>query len=134
MDASITDGLSQEEAANRLREFGPNSLAEQKHVSFLVRLISKLKSPLILLLLFAGFISAVLGQISDFIIYVVITLVSSLLDAYQEHQAVGAAEKTPAAGFAYRDGTPGWGEKRVTAPGDCSGRRDIFISRGYRSG
>ncbi len=87
------EGLSAAEARGRLRTYGPNVLAESTHVPFVTRLIRKLVNPLIMLLLIAGALSASLGQIQDFIIILIITAVSILLDAYQEHQATGAAER-----------------------------------------
>lgn len=90
---SSKDGLSQEEADRRLKISGPNILATQKKVSLLGRFISKLTNPLILLLLFAAIISAVLGQLSDFLIIIIIMLVSITIDVVQEHTAVEGAEK-----------------------------------------
>jgi Mg2+-importing ATPase len=86
-------GLSLEEARHRLKMIGPNELAKKESVPVLLRLVRKLLNPLIMLLLIAGFLSAVLGQVSDFIIISVITLISVALDTYQEHVAEEAAEK-----------------------------------------
>ncbi len=90
---STSKGLSIEEAHRRLKEFGPNELAQKKTLTIFQRLISKLVNPLIILLLIAGALSAVLGQVSDFFIILVITLISVALDSYQEHEAENAADK-----------------------------------------
>lgn len=86
-------GLTSREALSRLTHNGPNTLAERKEPSIIVRFLQKLSNPLIALLLFAAMVSAFLGQTSDFLIIIVITVVSICLDVYQEASAVGAAEK-----------------------------------------
>jgi Mg2+-importing ATPase len=86
-------GLSSREAALRLKQNGPNTLARRKEPSLVIRFLQKLSNPLIVLLLVAAIISAFLGQTSDFFIIVAITVVSIALDVYQEASAVGAAEK-----------------------------------------
>ena len=76
---STPAGLTIEEARHRLKMIGPNELAKKESVPIFKRLLRKLLNPLIILLLIAGFLSAVLGQISDFIIISVITLISVAL-------------------------------------------------------
>ncbi len=88
-----TEGLTEEAAERRMREYGRNVFVERKKDTLLTRFISKLVNPLILLLLAAALISAVLGQLTDFIIILVILLISITLDVYQEHQAADASEK-----------------------------------------
>ena len=87
------DGLREDEAKARLLQYGPNTLAEQKHVSLVVRFLQKLLNPLIVLLLIAALLSAILKQASDFIIICVITFVSISMDVFQEMTAEGAADK-----------------------------------------
>jgi Mg2+-importing ATPase len=87
------EGLREDEARIRLNRFGPNTLAEQRHVSLIERFLRKLLNPLILLLLVAGLLSALFKQISDLIIICVITFVSIVMDMFQEVTAEGAAEK-----------------------------------------
>jgi len=86
-------GLTAQEAKVRLQRDGPNTLAQRKEPSIIVRFLQKLTNPLIVLLLVAAIISAFLGEASDFVIIAVITIVSITLDVYQEATAVGAAEK-----------------------------------------
>lgn len=93
MTEAAPEGLREDEARARLARYGPNTLAEQKHVSVIARFLQKLANPLILLLLVAGALSAVLKETSDVIIIFVITLVSITLDVFQELTAEGATEK-----------------------------------------
>jgi Mg2+-importing ATPase len=53
------DGLSSTDAARRLRESGPNELREQRPSSRLDVFIRQVRSPLLLLLVFAAGASAV---------------------------------------------------------------------------
>ncbi len=88
-----SEGLREDEAKVRLARFGPNTLAQQKHVTLIGRFLQKLLNPLILLLLAAALLSAILGQTSDFIIICVITFVSISMDVYQEAKGEGAVDK-----------------------------------------
>ncbi|MCG2698244.1 hypothetical protein L6307_04135, partial [Candidatus Parcubacteria bacterium] len=53
-------GLAREEAEKRIKKYGPNKLAEEKPLRKITILISQLKSPLIYILLIAGFITLIL--------------------------------------------------------------------------
>ncbi|MBI3559824.1 magnesium-translocating P-type ATPase, partial [Candidatus Gottesmanbacteria bacterium] len=105
---SRKEGLTQEEAVVRLKRFGHNELTKRKRLNIVERFLSKLAHPLILLLICAALISAILGQLSDFIIIIAITFVSVLIDGIQEHQAVEGAEKlrkrVSLTATVYRDG------------------------------
>src|SRR5450759_3099980 len=52
--ASRLEGLSQAEADSRLKQFGPNEIAREKRQSPLMRLVSNVKNPLVLLLTALG--------------------------------------------------------------------------------
>lgn len=93
---SHTDGLTQEAAEKRLREYGRNVFVQRKKETLLMRFMTKLTNPLLLLLLAAAVISASLGQTTDFVIILAILVVSSTVDVYQEHQAVISADKLKA--------------------------------------
>lgn len=91
--ASSETGITAEDAHSRLKKYGPNELAKKKSQTLLARMLIKFKNPLIILLLVAGLLSAVAGQLSDFIIILGITLLSVTLDTFQEHSAEAAAER-----------------------------------------
>lgn len=122
MDSNSARGLTSAEAHIRLKSVGLNVLAEKRRVSIFERFISKLLNPLILLLLIAGALSATLGQISDFVIIIIITVVSIGLDAYQEHEAAGAAErlqkKVALSATVIRDGVTSEIPLKEVVPGD----------------
>jgi Mg2+-importing ATPase len=71
---SRLEGLSAAEADSRLKKVGPNEIAREKHQSALMRLLSNIKNPLVLLLLALGVV----------------------LRFYQEMRADNAAEKLQA--------------------------------------
>jgi len=86
-------GLSEEEARERLARYGSNLLKPKKRTDDLTLLLSQFKSPIILILLFAVGISILLHDSADALIILIIVLVSGLLGFWQERGAVHAVEK-----------------------------------------
>ncbi|MEI6553886.1 MAG: cation-transporting P-type ATPase, partial [bacterium] len=58
----MNEGLSQRDAEDRFRRYGPNEIAERHNLSGLVDFIIRFKNPLILILLIAACISAFFGD------------------------------------------------------------------------
>ena len=85
-------GLTTEEAAKRLKQFGANSDAAPKHPSALRAVLRRLLEPLSLILLIAGIASVATGDGVGGSIIVIILIVSIGLDTVQEGQAMRAAE------------------------------------------
>ena len=86
-------GLSDAEAALRLRTAGPN-LLESRHRLLLLRLLaSRFRNPLIILLLLATVLSAATGDATSAVVIAVIVGLSVILDAVQEYRAGKAAER-----------------------------------------
>jgi len=81
------NGLTGAEAAERLRQYGPNTLARESRWTPLIELLRLFVNPLILILLVAGVISLVLGEQVDAGIIIVIVLISILLNYVQSAQA-----------------------------------------------
>ena len=90
---SSIQGLTQSEAHEHMREYGPNELETRKQTLFVFRVVKKALNPLILILLFSSLLSAALGQGTDAVIIGVILCISLFLDAYQEDRAENAAEQ-----------------------------------------
>ncbi|MCW4006305.1 MAG: magnesium-translocating P-type ATPase [Candidatus Bathyarchaeota archaeon] len=87
------EGLSSEQASDRLEIYGPNELARRKKRSAITAFLSHLKSPLIIILMFAGIISSFLPDgLPNTIIILSIVFISVFLDYYQESKAENAAE------------------------------------------
>ncbi len=90
---TTTQGLSEEEAQERLARHGSNLLKPKNRADALTLLLSQFKSPIILILLFAVGISFLLHDSADALIILIIVLVSGLLGFWQERGAVNAVEK-----------------------------------------
>ena len=87
------EGLSSEEAKQRLIRYGANLLKPPKRSDTLALLIAQFKSPIILTLIFAAGLSAFLHDQTDAAIIIAIVLISGLLGFWQEKGAVNALEK-----------------------------------------
>ena len=89
---TTSQGLSSEEAVERLETYGRNELAQQAKHSAVIEFISHFKSPLIIILLIAGVISGFLGEIVNTGIILTIVIVSAILNYYQDNKAEKAAQ------------------------------------------
>ncbi len=116
------DGLSSQEAGERLARYGANSLKPQKRSGPLTLLLGQFKSPIILILLFATGLSFAVNDPADATIILAIVLVSGLLGFWQEHSASNAVEKLLAIvqikAAVLRDGTPREIPIEQIVPGD----------------
>ena len=86
------DGLSTAEAAARRARYGSNTLEERRRLSLPLKFLSRFRNPLVLILLVAGAIAALTGDLASFTIISTIVLISAALDTVQEHRAEEAAE------------------------------------------
>jgi Ca2+-transporting ATPase len=85
-------GLSEAEAADRLKTEGPNELPTAKPHTFFATAWGVLKEPMILLLLGAGAIYFFLGELRDSIILLGSIVVVVGIDLYQERKTEHALE------------------------------------------
>ena len=90
-------GLTAHEAAERLRQNGPNKLAEGKKASLIARFFAQLKDPMTLILIAAAAISGTLAAIeghgfADVIIILAVVIINAILGVYQESKAEKAIE------------------------------------------
>jgi Mg2+-importing ATPase len=89
-------GLRQTDARQRLAAYGANVLAPQKGRSASLAFAARFRNPLVLMLLCASAMSAVLGEVINFAIVVLIVTASVSLDFLQERRASQAAQKLQA--------------------------------------
>lgn len=87
------NGLTDKEAFKRSRFFGLNEVAHKKKIPPLVKLFSYFKSPLIIILLVAAFISGATGEFKNSLIIMMMVLLGVVLNFYQEHKSNQAAER-----------------------------------------
>lgn len=84
---TTVSGLSSAEAGQRLAANGPNSLQEGPRTSALALFLAQFKSLIIWILLGAGTLSGLLGEIVDMIAIFAIVLLNSVIGFYQEYKA-----------------------------------------------
>jgi Mg2+-importing ATPase len=92
---SSENGLTTNEAEQRLKKYGPNKLPRaQRH--WLQILFSQFTSPLILILFAASAISALLGNVLDTAVIIGVIIIDGLLGFAQEWKSEKAIEKLEA--------------------------------------
>jgi Ca2+-transporting ATPase len=85
-------GLSAEEARRRLQAYGYNELKEEKRSSWLPLLANQFRNILIVVLLVATLLSALVGELVDAAIILLIVVFCALLGFIQEYRAERALE------------------------------------------
>lgn len=85
--SAAPSGLTSDDAAARLRQAGPNSLAEKSSASAAKLLLRQFASPLVLILAFGACVSLALGEWIDASIILAIVAGSALLGFCQEYRA-----------------------------------------------
>ncbi|MFH1633761.1 MAG: magnesium-translocating P-type ATPase [Chloroflexota bacterium] len=93
---SSEQGLTDENAWQRLDEVGHNLLITKEKITPLKIFLSQFKSPIVLILLFATAVSMFVQEWVDAIIILAIVLGSALLSFYQEYNASNAVAKLKA--------------------------------------
>src|SRR6185369_9244204 len=90
---TTANGLTTNEAENRLEKEGFNVLREEKKLHIVLEFLSNFKNPLVLILLLAAIVSFVIGEIVNAIIIGTIVIFSVILNFFQEYRANQAAQK-----------------------------------------
>ena len=115
-------GLSSQEAEKRLEIYGRNEFARKKKRAAIVNFLSRFKSPLVIILMIAGAISAALGSYPSVIVIYTMVFLSVSLAYYQENNASKAAEllreKVATLATVLRDNTKQEIKLPLIVPGD----------------
>jgi len=93
---SRAQGLTEREAARRLKQYGPNQLAQPQPPGLLLRILGQLKDPMILVLLAAAALSLLASGGEDWldgVIILVIVVVNGVISITQEDHAQQALEE-----------------------------------------
>ena len=85
-------GISTEEAAVRLGQYGPNELKEKKKRTPFMMFLDQFRDFMILVLIAAAVISGFIGELSDTIAIVVIVVLNAVVGFIQEYRAEKAME------------------------------------------
>ena len=127
--STTSAGLSSAEAARRLEKYGPNELRERRPVTRTIVLLNQVRSPLLLLLVFAAVAAGVAGEWPDALIVLVILAASVGIGYSREYSAQSAAarlqSRVRALAAVVRDGKQFTVPVRVVVPGDV-----ILLSAG----
>ena len=127
LKTDLRKGLSSEEAAKRQEEYGYNEFGETAHKSLAVKFLNQFKSFMIIVLIFAGIISGVVGYVNgegftDAIIILAIVILNAVIGVVQESKAeksLDALKKMSAPHCkVVRDGRLQILESRQLVPGD----------------
>lgn len=81
------DGLSEQEVAERLKLFGPNSISSQQGISPLKRFLLQFHNPLIYILLVATLVTFLLQEYIDSAVIFAVVLVNAIIGYLQESKA-----------------------------------------------
>ncbi|RYY31610.1 MAG: cation-translocating P-type ATPase [Chitinophagaceae bacterium] len=87
-----TDGLDEQDVQARLLEHGKNELVTGKRTSVLMIFLRQFVDVMILILAAAGVISAVVGEMSDTIVILIIIILNAIIGFIQEYRAERAME------------------------------------------
>ena len=87
-----TDGLSSEEAKQRLKKYGDNKLTEKRQITLIHKFLSHLKDLFGILLLFAAFLSYISGSPELALIILGVVFLNIFVSMFQESRAEKAME------------------------------------------
>jgi Mg2+-importing ATPase len=119
---SSPSGLTAEEAHKRLSQYGPNEPTVVRHGATIQQLLVFLANPLVLILLVASIITAILGEVLNASIIILMILLSVALNFFQTFRSQRAVERLRAGvaltASVLRDGA--WVElpRSALVPGD----------------
>jgi Mg2+-importing ATPase len=115
-------GLTEAEAETCWKQIGPNEIARQKRQSGLMRLLSNVRNPLVLLLVALGILSFLTGDQRATVVIFVMVVLGVVLRFFQELRADHAAAKLQAmvgnTATAVRDGKDQEVPLKMLVPGD----------------
>ena len=84
---SSDNGLTEEEAKQRLSQYGPNKLAEEEKISKFKILLHQFTSPLIYILLIAGVVTIFLREYIDSGVIFAVVILNAIIGYIQEYKA-----------------------------------------------
>lgn len=87
LKTNIQNGISEKEAEKRLKIFGLNIIEKPRRSPGLLILLNQFKSPLILILIFAGIVTLFINHYRDSIFIFIAVFINTILGFYQEYKA-----------------------------------------------
>lgn len=90
---SSPQGLTSQQAADRLLQHGPNEIVQKKTVPLIKTVIGRYTNPLVAILLMAALVSAFTGNTVSAIIIILMVVLSVGLDYLQSHRSAKAIQQ-----------------------------------------
>jgi P-type Ca2+ transporter type 2C len=129
LQSDLANGISELEAENRFKIYGPNSIDEEKKRSVASIIIAQFKSPIVILLLIASGLSGWFGDMIDAVAILIVLLINAGIGFYMEFQAEKAMtalkKLTTATAKVIRDGKLVNRSEESLVPGDL-----VFVEAG----
>lgn len=121
-DTDLDAGVSSDDAQQRLERHGPNEVAREEGTPWWRTLVSQFQNPLIYILMVAGVVAILLGELIDAGFIVAVLVLNAAIGFYQERQAEKSVQSlmelvSPDA-TVVRDGEERSIEAREVVPGD----------------
>ncbi len=115
-------GISDTQASERLKSYGPNEFEEKKKISRIQIFLSQFRSFLVIILIIAAVISAFVGHMIDAVVILIIVILNAVLGYVQEYRAEKAMEALKKMAspktLVIREGRKKTIESRMLVPGD----------------
>lgn len=89
---SSLDGLSKEEAGERLNKYGYNELKEKEKSSVIKLFLETFKDPLVIILLIAALVQVFLGEVIESSIILAVVTLNAILSVIQSKKAEGSLD------------------------------------------
>lgn len=92
LNTNIETGLSENEAKSRLLKNGENKLKSKRKKTLIELFFAQINDVMIYILIIAAIISALVGEISDSIIILIVIILNAVIGVFQESKAEKALE------------------------------------------
>ncbi len=93
LNSNVANGLSSEEAAQRLEKYGANELEQGERTTTLQKFLAQFKDFMIIVLMIAAVISwAVSGHIEDALVIMIVVILNAVMGVFQENKAEEAID------------------------------------------
>lgn len=90
---SCENGLTNDEAKNRISQYGENKITKKKEYKILKIILNQINSPLIYILIFAAIISFIAHSKLDAYVIGIIVLINTTIGFFQQYKAENAIQK-----------------------------------------
>jgi Ca2+-transporting ATPase len=122
LGVNAQNGLTDQEVAQRLSQYGKNALVEEREIRFFGILLEEITEPMILLLIAVGVLYSILGSLTDALTIIVIIIILVLAEVWNEYRAkrsISALRQlAPPTALVLRNGQPVEVQTAFLVPGD----------------